>query len=145
MWDCSDKLWPPQPKTPANRKQVASIAVFYGWVAGFNDAQVIVELHPPRDFYSVDHGHFLPGGPNWTVDTLNALTNPASPNADCAQYLDEAEIRAAASPLSSVTDLDIAGFVAWPPDEWSITLDERVAVATLLSKRRDEMLATVGI
>jgi hypothetical protein len=48
---------------PENRTRFALLAVLGAWVFA-SDRQFIYGTSPPQLVYSVDHGHFLPGGPN---------------------------------------------------------------------------------
>ena len=52
-----------------NRPRVAALAVLYG-LALASDHQVIYRLAGEPLVFSVDHGHFFHGGPNWTVQGL---------------------------------------------------------------------------
>jgi hypothetical protein len=63
---------------PANRTRFAFLAILYGWTLA-SDHQYIFRDDPPRLVYSVDHGHFFPGGPSWTIDQLH-LFAPALPD-----------------------------------------------------------------
>jgi hypothetical protein len=44
-----------------NRDRFARLSVLYGWV-GAADRQFLYKNQPPNVVYSVDHGHFFPGG-----------------------------------------------------------------------------------
>lgn len=46
--------------------------------------------------------------------------------------------------LAHVADSDLAQAVSALPDEWGITLDERMALAAYLARRRDDLLAGFG-
>lgn len=54
------------------------------------------------------------------------------------------EINQVGVQLGAVTHDDVASAVSAPPDEWGITLDERVAMARYLWKRRDALLAAMS-
>ena len=58
-------------KLPFNRPRLAGLAVLYG-LAAASDHQVIYRLDGEPHLYSVDHGHFLPGGPNWSAIGISA-------------------------------------------------------------------------
>jgi hypothetical protein len=122
-----------------NRPRLALLAVLYGWVVA-NDWQFLFEHDPPRLIYSVDHGHFFPNGAEWTIASLFqapcAVLDPCF--ADC--NLTEAEIRQALSALKEISDESIIRAVARPPDEWGITMNERVALVEYLIQRRQELL-----
>jgi hypothetical protein len=138
--DCSDRRVVEQEHEPGNPERFASLAVLYGW-AFAGDHQLLYENQPPRLVYSVDHGHFFAGGPNWTVDTLMAAP-PAEPDPWFGmQAATTLPLRAAIARLQHVTKLDIAEAVAAPHSSWPITLDERAALAQYLALRRDQLLA----
>lgn len=125
-----------------NRERFASLAIFFGWlVAG--DRQFIYKNQSPRLVYSHDHGHFLPGGPNWTVKNLQKHTATAAAELSLVSQLNltTKELAAACAPLNNVKSEQVASALAIPPD-WTITLDERVALAEFLDKRRAELIAT---
>lgn len=58
-----------------NVARFARLAALFGWVHA-NDRQFIYENSRPHLVYSVDHGHFLPKGPAWTVASLNSASSP---------------------------------------------------------------------
>jgi hypothetical protein len=127
----------------ANRSRFASLGVLYSWM-GANDHQFIYQKQPPHLVYSVDHGHFIPGGPNWTSASLaGAPAATMDPNFNgCA--LTSAELKACIGPLQAVSDQQIANAVAAPPANWGVGVPERVALAAYLARRRDEMLTVLN-
>jgi hypothetical protein len=138
--DCSDRLWVEHVDEPLNRERFARLAVLYGW-GHADDQQLIYPNQPPHLVYSVDHGHFFPGGPEWTVDRLEA-DGPGAIYGPLvtACSLKQTEIDEALVHLDQVTEADIIGAVASPPDEWKLSLDERVALVAYFVKRRSELL-----
>src|SRR6266568_4222530 len=129
----------------ARQPRFAKLAVLYGWVFPQNQ-QFIYEMAAPHLVYSTDHGHFFPNGPDWTPAHLpqagvatpdQALVGPC--------HLSQDELRTAAAPLVGLQDQAIARAVAAPLDEWGIAMDDRVAVATYLARRRGEILAALGL
>jgi hypothetical protein len=132
------------PDDADNRVRYAALAIFFGWlVAG--DRKFIFKKAMPRLVYSHDHGHFFPGGPKWTIASLQRA--PA-PQADIAlvsklKLLPE-ELARACAPLRDVLPEQIAQALAVPPNEWGVSLEERAAVAGLLCSRRASLLAAHG-
>jgi len=124
-----------------NRQRYALLALLYG-LTGADDHQFIYEKAAPHLVYSVDHGHFFAGGPEWTVDSLHSA-GPAVPDVHITRgvMLSAPQLRGAVTVLDSVSDAVIASAVASPPDSWSITMDERITPAQYLAKRRDDLLA----
>lgn len=140
--NCSDRQWIMHANVMENRNRFALLAVLYGWgYAG--DTQLIYGNDPPHLVYSVDHGHFFPGGPNWQVSTL-AQAAPAhleqSIVSECG--LTEAEQKGALLALRSINETAIIRAVAAPPEDWEISLDERVALVIFFLSRRQELLAS---
>lgn len=123
-----------------NKNRFAQLGVLHGWV-GFSDRQFLYEVTDPFRVSAVDHGHFFPGGPNWTIATLGAAAAPtvaADLAAACGLARDD--LNAACAGLARVHDTQIARAVAIPPDEWGVKIDERIEVAKYISARRDALL-----
>jgi hypothetical protein len=142
MNDCSDRMGIFAPTSDQQRRDLASIAIFYGW-AHCNDLQIIKQIGAPEDIFTVDHGHFLHGGPAWTIASLVAAPPPA-PDPSCTAHLTPAELDPPVHRLRALGDTAIAGFIAAAPDEWGITTDEKLALAKYLSQRRDELVKLMG-
>jgi hypothetical protein len=128
---------------PENKLRFAALALLYGWAMPA-DHQFIYSNAPPPLVLSVDHGHFFAGGPNWTVDTLRGVVDPARPDQSICQtcQLTDADLSPSKQQLQEIDAVHvIAGAVAMPPDAWQIALQERVAMAEYLDRRRTELLA----
>jgi hypothetical protein len=125
---------------PENSLRFARLAVLFGWVGG-KDRQFICHETPPPLVYSVDHGHFFPDGPNWTTEGLLGAPK-ALPDGTLRRRarLAMSEVTTACQALASVLPGQLAKVVAQPPDEWGISLGERVALASYLERRRSELL-----
>ena len=127
-----------------NRTRFALLAVLYGLAFVAGDHQFLYKKQSPRLVYSHDHGHFFPKGPDWTVESLDRA--PKSTLDDTIiQKCDftTTEITEALQPLQKVDNPCIAMAVAAPPEHWGLSLEERVALAIYLEKRRDSLLALV--
>jgi hypothetical protein len=137
--ECMDVEAGESPKASENRARYATLAVLYGWVYA-NDRQFMCEPKPPHLVYSVDHGHFFYGGPNWTSDGLLSAPS-AKPDTAIkkACNLTVPDFEPACGLLGAVEAQVIAEAVAAPPDSWGISLPERVAAAAYLQRRRDEL------
>jgi hypothetical protein len=128
-----------------NLDRYASLAVLYGWTQAA-DHQFLYGKTPPHLVYSVDHGHFLEGGPEWTTASL--LSAPkAIPDRLIASSaaLSRKALQTATLRLQGVADDDIAEAVAAPPDSWGMMMHERVALAEYLARRRDDLLAAADL
>ncbi len=126
-----------------NLDRYALLAALYGWTQAA-DHQFLYRKMPPHLVYSVDHGHFLEGGPEWTTASL-LVAPKALPNCLIASSaaLSRNALQSATLRLQRVADEDIAEAVAAPPDSWGMMMHERVALAEYLARRRDDLLATV--
>lgn len=69
----SERLAIERNNEPYNRPRFALLCIFFGWLGG-SDTQYIYSTEDPYLVYSVDHGHFFHGGPNWNVTSLAAGT-----------------------------------------------------------------------
>ena len=125
-----------------NRLRFALLCVLYGWVKA-RDHQFILSVHRPNLVYSVDHGHFFPGGPEWTIKNLDS---ESSANLDkyllsaCKLTPQSPEIQQALQNLAQVQESQIIQAVASPPKEWNITIEERIAMVEYLVKRQQDLL-----
>ncbi len=123
-----------------NRNRFALLSVLYSWVSA-QDQQFIYEKAAPHLVWSVDHGHFFPGGPRWSVQSLTGVPPAVVDGTFAACALTPIEIAEAVEALRSVADHDIAAAVAAIPADWVFTAAEREAVARYLARRRSELLA----
>jgi hypothetical protein len=130
-------------KDVQNRSRFASLAILYGWVQAY-DQQFLYRKRRPQIVYSVDHSHFFPFNPDlndWDETTLRQ-----APVAEVDPYflgckLTSQEIYQALMALESVSDDDILRAVSIPPDEWGITMNERLMLVEYLIRRKRELLA----
>jgi hypothetical protein len=126
---------------PQNRSRFANLAVLYSWVRA-SDHQVIYKTTPPNLVWSVDHGHFFVGSPDWTEQMLAAIP----PCTELDPFFTPAglrpdELAPAFDALEHVDVHHIAEAVAGPPLEWGVTPAERVALCMYLEQRRIQVLA----
>src|SRR2546425_5181788 len=97
-----------------NRVRFARLAVLFGWAHGA-DHQFIYEKTPPHRVYSHDHGHFLPGGPNWSVASLTQHDAHLDAVIAGGCNLTPVEINEAIVHLKGVVPADIERVVAGVP------------------------------
>ena len=141
----SEKLQIQHHDLSENRSRFVLLAVLFGWTVA-NDRQFFYNKAEPYLVYSFDHGHFFPGGPNWTEASLVQHQDARLDQhiTQACSLLDE-EIRDAVEQLRKIDDRAIAEVVAGPPDEWGLTQAERVALFKYLTGNRDSLLeAYVG-
>jgi hypothetical protein len=138
--DASDREGMAHQDKGENKQRFAFLAALYG-LAHANDVQFIYKNDEPRLVYSVDHGHFFPGGPEWTTASLSTAPTPdLDPSITSGCQFTDSHLQGVRNGLAGVGDQTIADAVARPPDDWNFTADERVAVATYLADRRDVLL-----
>jgi hypothetical protein len=137
--DCFDSYDLIATSEPINRPRLVKLAILYGWVQA-NDWQFLFTKTPPRLIYSVDHGHFFPNGPDWHKAQL--LVAPRAALADCFSscYFTQEEVQEGLQALGAVTEDKIIQAVASPPDQWGLTMDERVVLMEYLMRRQQELL-----
>lgn len=129
-----------------NRDRFSALAVFFSWMHD-DDRQYHYLTTPPFHVFSVDHGeYFFGGGPEipWSIDSL-----ANAPPADLADLFEGKLVKTDLSEpidhLRQVTKPLLATILATPPPEWNVTLDERVAMAKYLWRRREELLLCIEI
>lgn len=133
---CSERMGIGHVSEDSNRDRYARLAIFYGWISA-SDHQFFYNDTAPHLVHSFDHGHFFPGGPNWTEASL-AGAPPPSPDhlivTPCG--LNAEEIGLACSLLHAVTPEVVADAVVVPPASWGgVTDQERLALANYLLTR----------
>lgn len=138
---CSERLAVTAPGTDRNKKVFAGLAVLYGWFQAA-DHQLVATMDPPGDVYSVDHGHFLPGGPTWSAATLLSASPPA-PDPNFAPHTRPADLEEVARRLEQIDDRGIAQALG-QPTSWGVPLADRVALGQYLSSRRVKMIELLG-
>lgn len=126
-----------------NRNRFAALAILYSWIHA-NDHQFLYAKAEPHLVYSVDHGHFFPGGPSWTVDRLKAERDPVLDAQFDSCDLSENEYGVNADKLGALAPSVIAEAVAQPWHEWPITLDERIELADYLEDRRLKLVDKIA-
>lgn len=137
--DCRDEWSLIATSEPLNRSRLILLALLYGWIFS-NDQQFLFNKNPPRLIHSVDHGHFFPSGPDWSVEDLQK-----APKASLDPYFSECnftptELAEAKVALVSITDEKIIRAVSTPPEAWGLTIEERVALIRYLTRRKQELL-----
>ena len=125
------------PDTAQQRDAYGRLSVLYGWLHA-DDPQLISSNDAERRVCSVDHGGFLPNGPNWSCDSLlHRESLPPAPYARLANGGDPISILDSSERLSNVTDTEIALTVGWVRSEWGIPLDDLLELVAFLIRRRD--------
>ncbi len=124
-----------------NRPRLALLAVLYGWTEA-SDRQFLFSNTRPRLIYSVDHGHFFPNSPDWTVEDILETDNvqlDAFLFREC--NFTPIEINQSLDALAQIDEEAVVKIVGVPPVEWGITIEERVMMVEYLIRRQRNLLA----
>jgi hypothetical protein len=126
---------------PENRLRFALLATLFGWI-GAQDHQFVYSKTALQLVYSVDHGHFFPGGPAWTEASLVAAPQ-SQPDTQITNACNttQPELHQALHALSAIGDEALISVVSVPPNEWGLTIEDRIALVNFLRRRRTELLA----
>jgi hypothetical protein len=149
LWipDCLDSVDLLGTGEAENRSRYALLSALFGWVIN-HDSQYLVNEQPPRLVHSVDHGHCFAGGPNWTIDSLQKSMEFDSElslefllvsgfEVCCFKPIDFQKMQ---QNLNQVTELNIFSSVASVPEEWSITMEERLVLVEYLIVRQQRLM-----
>lgn len=118
-----------------NPRRHAGIYALYDWLGG-SDPQCLT-VGPDGTYYSHDHGHYLPGGPGWTVASLQQAAASPHELRIPATGLSAAELDRLASRLTAVTEQEVVDCVSNLPREWPVQDDELEALVDFVYGRRE--------
>lgn len=124
--------------TDRNKHAYGRLAVLYGWTKA-DDAQLIQKLDGDGDVFSVDHGHFLPGGPNWTAQKLDEDDSSPEPYGPLLTGAHPQALTEAQDAARATDDPAIAAVVGKARSEWGVPRADLVALARYLAARRDTL------
>jgi hypothetical protein len=125
------------PITNQDRAWYASLAVMYGW-GHAGDHQLVYSLDAERRPYSVDHGHFLPGGPNWSAATLSPSI-PAIPDQNFAQHVTLDDLENPLQIARSLSEADLSGLLEFSLPHWGVPPHDLTALESFLRTRQGEL------
>jgi hypothetical protein len=118
-----------------NAVRHAGVFALYDWCFG-SDPQWLYAEPEERRLYSHDHGHYLPNGPNWSIDTLRAHVDEVHRGPWPTGGLDSEELRRLAGALRGLTRSDIAEAVSGIPISWTVTADSELETVGWFLERR---------
>jgi HipA-like protein len=124
-----------------NRERFARLSVLFSWM-GAGDHQFFYEKSPPNRVASFDHGHFF--GQNWTEASITALPPPQPDPVFQVCALTAQELQEAVARLQQISDDDIARAVGVPPDDWGVSMQERIAMANYLWNRKSQLFQNLS-
>lgn len=141
MSGCSDAYDVRYPEDGDNRDRYAALAVLFGW-ADCEDRQYLLATSPPHSVWAIDFGMFFCGTDEWSVESLaNAHEADIDRLVASAALVAPADLAPLLARLAGVTDNQIGQIVSEPPDEWGVSLDDRIGLAKYLASRRDQLVA----
>ena len=115
-----------------NARRHAGVYALHDWCWG-NDTQWLYAAENEYQVFSHDHGHFLPGGPNWTrgaltthVDEPHVLSRPAPEGVNFQGIADR---------LREVSRDSIAQIIQSVPASWEVSNSELEALGFFLERR----------
>jgi hypothetical protein len=116
-----------------NATRYVGLEAIHDWCWG-EDAQWLESVTGDAISFSHDHGHYFPGGPNWTPQTLEAQV--AVPHQLAFQAgLSAAEARRIGGVLDGLTVADVGGIVSGLPAKWNTSDEELAHLAWFLAER----------
>ena len=128
-----------------NRAPLAALHLLYSWLYCTNDHQLIYCNTEPHNVLSVDHSRFLPGTTNWSSQSLLDHQDDFQRDPQFASLnLGDDDYDAVLGRITAVASEEIADVVGTPPDEWGVSMTDRVALAGYIARRRIRLLANFG-
>ncbi|HRH43150.1 MAG TPA: hypothetical protein PKY82_16080 [Pyrinomonadaceae bacterium] len=125
--------------TLENRPRLALLAILFGWCFA-NDVQLMLVNNGRNLVHSVDYGNFFPGGPEWSIETLDSLKTSATPYDEFEFNLNPDELKPALNALHEIDEHTIIRAISIPPEDWRISMEERIGLFHFLVKRKKEVL-----
>jgi len=135
---CVDQKPPPPASRAGQRQAYGTLAVLYGW-CGADDRQVLQTTDGSGAVWSVDHGRFFGGTGRWNAVSLHGFGVPATLDPFFVDHGDAAATATALAAARAVDDALIAKVVGCSLPEWDVPLGDLVALAELISARRDAL------
>jgi hypothetical protein len=115
------------------RRHVGALAL-YDWCWGSDDQWLYSQA---RDWmlYSHDHGHYLPNGPGWSIESLRAVVDAPHGWLHPSDGLDPQTLIETAEKLESLTRAKILTVLLKIPPSWPVTDGELEALGWFLERR----------
>jgi hypothetical protein len=117
-----------------NRRRQVGVYAMYDWCWGGDD-QWLYDGAADEALHSHDHGHYLPGGPTWSIASLAAVRDEPHVLGIAPDGLDPATIANVADNLDAVTRETIAQVLRRVPTSWPTTDTDLEALGAFLEVR----------
>ena len=131
-----DKIWGPENRSrDDNQRRHAAYFAFFDWCWG-EDCQWLYDATDDMKTYSHDHGHFLPGSPDWTVESLMNHTEEAHSLDSSPEGLDYNELENVAGRLENLKAAELNAALCCVPKSWPVTDKELEMLGSFLDTRR---------
>jgi len=121
-----------------NSRRHAGFYAIYDW-AGGDDPQWLVCGAQEDACYSHDHGHYFPGGPAWSIDSLRQNVSVHHTLQHPSVGLDGTELRRLAEVVENADEERIAAITSKIPAAWPIGDEELEALVDYLIARRSDV------
>lgn len=123
-----------------NATRHAGFYALMDWLAGA-DQQWLYSSTAQNAYFSHDHGHFFPGGPDWTMTSLAATGTAERALAIPPGGLDRAEILRLADAIEGLSKDEIDAIMSKVPMGWPVGDDELAALSDFLEARQAPVAA----
>lgn len=123
-----------------NRVRQAGFYALMDWMHGA-DQQWLKDTQAENAYYSHDHGHFFPSGPNWDAAALAAAGTTACSFSQPADELDATEFERLAAAIATTALEDIEAVMSKIPAAWPVSDQELSALAAFIDARRGPVAA----
>ncbi len=132
-----EKTWGPENRSrDDNRRRHAAYFGFFDWCWG-EDRQWLYDATDDLKTYSHDHGHFLPGAPDWTIESLLNHVEIAHSLDSSPEGLDYNELGRVADRLQNLTRTELKEILCRIPVSWPTTDKELEVLGFFLDTRRE--------
>ena len=131
-----DKTWAPDHRDrDDNRRRHAAYFALFDWCWG-DDRQWLYDSAEDLTMYSHDHGHFLPGAPDWSGETLRQAVDLERSLDTSPDGLDRHELIRVANALEAMTTGPLLRILASIPASWPVDDQELEVLGWFLDCRR---------
>lgn len=117
-----------------NRARHAGFYALMDWLAG-GDQQWLYAAPAENAYYSHDHGHFFPGGPDWTSAALSATGVSERLLGVPSDGLDREELLRLADALEGTSLDDIEAVMSRIPVSWPVSDQDLAELAAFVDAR----------